>query len=257
MKKEDGAVESKLERQQRKAEKLRKKLERTEKKLQDAMQAGTKRKRDERDDGDEEGEVSPSNGAGGGDLVDQVIAKATAGANAVDNHSDSSSSGSSGDTTDSDSDSDSDSEPETHTSRQTGPVQVLPPKKPILQRQCKYFSTGGTCGKKGKCRFVHDQSVRDAALREKEMNGGRMTLAQRLVQNDKEKEDVVIVKSIKFLGDRGLLNEPHATSASYSYHMDMNENMQKQACHESYVNMEPFDNTSQPDIHENMMYGED
>jgi hypothetical protein len=255
VKKENGAGESKLEKQQRKAEKLRKKLERTEKKLQDAMQAGTKRKREDGDDGDEEGEVSPSNGAGGGDLVDQVIAKATAGANAADNDSDTSSSGSSEYTTDSDSD--DDSEPETHTSRLTAPVRVLPSKKPILQRQCKYFSTGGTCGKKGKCRFVHDQAVRDAALKEKEMNGGRMTLGQRLMQNDKEKDDLMVLKSIKYLYEKGLLDEPHAASASYSDIIDVDESMRQQNGHEDYDQMESFDNTSQPEINENMTYGED
>jgi len=251
--KENGVGESKLEKQQRKAEKLRKQLERAEKKLQDAMQAGTKRKRDAGDDGDEEGEVTSPNGTRvGGDLVDQVIAKATAGADAGDDDTDSSSSGSSEYTTDSDSD--DDSEPEAHTSRLTAPVRVLASKKPILQRQCKYFSTGGTCGKKGKCRFVHDQAVRDAALREKEMNGGRMTLAQRLVQNDKEKDDLMVLKSIKYLYERGLLDEPHAASAS-SNHMD--ESMEPRIKHESYDHMESFENTSQPEINENMTYGED
>ena len=33
-------------------------------------------------------------------------------------------------------------------------------KKADVSRHCKYYSTGGTCGKKGKCRFVHDPEVR-------------------------------------------------------------------------------------------------
>jgi len=170
------AGESKLDKQKRKAEKLRKQLERAEQKVQDAMKAGMKRKRDDHDIGD--------------DIVDQVIAKATG-------------------TLGSDSDSDDSSEYTTGTdSDDDGPVRVPPPgRKPILERQCKYFSTGGTCGKKGKCRFVHDQGVRDAALKEKELNGGRMTLAQRLVQNDKEKDDLTVVKSIKYLFDMGRLDE--------------------------------------------------
>jgi hypothetical protein len=259
VKRESGTGESKLEKQQKRAEKLRKQLERAEKKLQDAMNAGTKRKRDSGDEGDEEGEINQSNGDGiGGDLVDQVIAKATAGASAMDLESDSDSSGSSEYT--SDSDSDDDSQPEAHTSRSSGPVRVLPPKKPILQRQCKYFSTGGTCGKKGKCRFVHDQSVRDAALREKEMNGGRMTLAQRLVQNDKEKDDLLILKSIKYLYEKGVLTEPQAASALYASSMQEDfkqESFKQEMDFENDSPMQSFDNTSQPEIHENMMYGED
>ncbi|KFY06436.1 hypothetical protein V491_08630, partial [Pseudogymnoascus sp. VKM F-3775] len=107
----------------------------------------------------------------------------------------------------SDSDS-SDSGPDTAPSKRTAPVVVPAPKKPILQRHCKYFSTGGTCGKKGKCRFVHDQAVRDAAIREKEMNGGVMTLAQRLTQNDREKDELMVLKSIKYLHEKGMLDEP-------------------------------------------------
>lgn len=187
-----SAGESKLDKQKRKAEKLRKQLERAEQKVQDAMKAGMKRKRDDHDIGD--------------DIVDQVIAKVTG---ALDSDSDSDDSSEYTSATDSD-----DGEPEAQTSRHNGPVRVSQPaRKPILERQCKYFSTGGTCGKKGKCRFVHDQSVRDAALRDKELNGGRMTLAQRLVQNDKEKDDLTVVKSIKYLFDKGGLDEPGGSSA--------------------------------------------
>lgn len=250
---ESGVVQSKLEKQQKKAEKLRKQLERAERKLQDAMKAGTKRKREAGDDGDEEGEILSSTGAReGGDLVDQVIAKATARADVSDDDSDSSSSESSEYT--SDSDSDENSGPETQTVRLAAPMQVLPPKKPILQRQCKYFSTGGTCGKKGKCRFVHDQSVRDAALKEKELNGGRMTLAQRLVQNDKEKDDLLVLKSIKYLYERGFLDEPLAASAPYSDSMD---GIQAQYDNSNDADMHPYDNTSQPEIKSDLIYGEE
>ncbi|KFY32340.1 hypothetical protein V494_07871, partial [Pseudogymnoascus sp. VKM F-4513 (FW-928)] len=108
----------------------------------------------------------------------------------------------------SDSDASSDSGPDAAPSKRVAPVVVAAPKKPILQRHCKYFSTGGTCGKKGKCRFVHDQAVRDKAIREKEMNGGVMTLAQRLTQNDREKDELMVLKSIKYLKEMGLLEEP-------------------------------------------------
>lgn len=144
-------------------------LEKAERKIQDAM-AGGKRKRENGDNGDEEhGQVS-------------------------DDDSDSS-------------DSSSNSKPDTLSSRKNGPIHVSQAPKAQLQRHCKYFSTGGTCGKKGKCRFVHDQEVRNQALRDKEANGGKMTLAQRLILNDTAKDDLTILKSIKYLKEKGLMSE--------------------------------------------------
>jgi hypothetical protein len=204
--KDSANGDSKLEKQRKKAEKLREKLAKMEKKLQDANKPGMKRKRDSADNGDDD-ENGPTAQIQG-DLVDQVIAKVEA--EAIGEDSDSTSSGS-----EYTSDSDSDSGPEAQTSRQTAPVRVPPPKKAILQRHCKYYSTGGTCGKKGKCRFIHDEAVRAAAMKEKELNGGRPTLAQRLVQNEKEKNDLMVLKSIKHLHDMGLLDEPPVASASH------------------------------------------
>jgi hypothetical protein len=192
-------------------------LEKAEKKVQEAK-AGMKRKRDSGDVGDEsdqEGGVKLDKDT---DMVDQVIAKATRGT-AGDDSDSGSSDGSTEFTSASDSDDDG---PGAHTSRRTAPEKVPPPKKTILQRHCKYFSTGGTCGKKGKCRFIHDQSVRDAALKEKEANGGRMTLAQRLVQNDKEKDDLMVLKSIKYLYERGVLDDPKLAEASAPAHQHQN-----------------------------------
>lgn len=192
-----SSVDRKLEKQRLKAEKLRKQLERAEQKVQEAQaKAGMKRKRNANDIGDE-GDTTMVEG----DAVDQVIANATAGASLSD--SDSSSSTEFTSATDSE-----DEAPQRISSKRAAPAQVLPPKKNILQRHCKYYSTGGTCGKKGKCRFIHDDAVRAAAIREKEANGGRMTLAQRLIQNDKEKDDLMVLKSIKFLMENGVLDEP-------------------------------------------------
>jgi len=80
-----------------------------------------------------------------------------------------------------------------------------PPKKADQTKHCKYYSTGGTCGKKGKCRFVHDAAVREAALKERELNGGRMTLQQRLTLNDKDQEDLTIVKTLQYLREKGMM----------------------------------------------------
>ena len=89
-----------------------------------------------------------------------------------------------------------------------------PPKKADPSKHCKYFSTGGTCGKKGKCRFVHDPAVREAALKEREMNGGRMTLNQRLILNDKDQEDLTIIKTLQYLKEKGMIENSTASSHS-------------------------------------------
>ncbi|RDA96150.1 hypothetical protein CP533_1673 [Ophiocordyceps camponoti-saundersi (nom. inval.)] len=78
-------------------------------------------------------------------------------------------------------------------------------KKADVSRHCKYYSTGGTCGKKGKCRFVHDPEIREAAIKEREANDGRMTIQQRLILNDKEQEDLTILQSIQYLREKGLM----------------------------------------------------
>jgi hypothetical protein len=171
-----------LERQQQKAEKLRKQLEKVE--------SSIKRKREQQDEGDEMRDVD-------GD----------------------------GDGTDSDASSDSklgsdDEAPEavpirTETAASVAAAAaaaaakgVIPPpaKKADPTKHCKYYSTGGTCGKKGKCRFVHDPAVREAALQERERNGGRMTLRQRLVLNDKDQEDLTIIKTLQYLKEKGMMS---------------------------------------------------
>lgn len=89
-----------------------------------------------------------------------------------------------------------------------------PPKKADPTRHCKYYSTGGTCGKKGKCRFVHDPEVREAALKDRELNGGRLTLQQRLTLNDKEQEDLTILKTLAYLQEKGLMQEKGKTDGA-------------------------------------------
>lgn len=98
-----------------------------------------------------------------------------------------------------------DEPPETQTTKKT-PSSYLPP--PPISRadptaHCKYYSTGGICGKKGKCRFVHDPEMRERALQEQAANGGRITLKQRLLRNEKEIEDLAIIQSIVNLRGNG------------------------------------------------------
>ncbi|KAJ9137913.1 Zinc finger transcription factor [Pleurostoma richardsiae] len=101
-----------------------------------------------------------------------------------------------------------DEKPEAMSVKQEQQPYLPPPaKKADPTKHCKYYSTGGTCGKKGKCRFVHDPAVREAALKEREMNGGRMTLQQRLILNDKDQEDLTIVKTLQYLKEKGLMRD--------------------------------------------------
>lgn len=72
-------------------------------------------------------------------------------------------------------------------------------------KQCKYYATGGKCGKKHKCRFAHDPEVREAAIKEREANNGRLTIQQRLILNDKEQEDLTVLQSIQYLREKGLM----------------------------------------------------
>ena len=100
-----------------------------------------------------------------------------------------------------------DEKPEVLSSRKpVGASHPSPAKKADITRHCKYYSTGGICGKKGKCRFVHDPKVREAAIKEREANNGRLTIQQRLILNDKEQEDLAVLQSIQYLRQKGLMS---------------------------------------------------
>jgi hypothetical protein len=121
------------------------------------------------------------------------------------------------------SDDSSDDEPEVMSSRtQTAPPLSSSDKKADISRHCKYYSTGGTCGKKGKCRFVHDPQAREAAIKEREANNGRLTIQQRLILNDKEQEDLAILQSIQYLREKGLMNTAGASAAAPVSNEDKN-----------------------------------
>jgi hypothetical protein len=110
-----------------------------------------------------------------------------------------------------------DEKPETQSSRKSAAQLPNTPAPPIARADptahCKYYSTGGICGKKGKCRFKHDPQVREQALQEQAMNGGRMTLKQRLLRNDKDQDDLAIVQSIVAMRAAGKLQDSRQQSA--------------------------------------------
>ncbi|KAI0543180.1 hypothetical protein GGR58DRAFT_496642 [Xylaria digitata] len=120
------------------------------------------------------------------------------------------------------SDSSDDEEPEVQTSSKPATTFLPPP--PITRadpsNHCKYYSTGGTCGKKGKCRFKHDPAVREAALQERTRNGGRMTLKQRLLLNDKDHEDMDVVKAIVEMRTSGRLVDPQNLQVRAKHHAE-------------------------------------
>lgn len=109
----------------------------------------------------------------------------------------------------------SDEQPEAMSTRSHVAAPPPPPaKKADISKHCKYYSTGGTCGKKGKCRFVHDPEVREAAMKEREANNGRLTIQQRLILNDKDQEDLTVLKSIQYLREKGLMTPEDVAEAN-------------------------------------------
>lgn len=108
-----------------------------------------------------------------------------------------------------------DEKPEVMSSRPDTVETPPPAHKADVSRHCKYYSTGGTCGKKGKCRFVHDPEAREAAMKEREANHGRMTIQQRLTLNDKEQEDLTVLQSIQYLRGKGLMVSAPVSHANH------------------------------------------
>ncbi len=46
------------------------------------------------------------------------------------------------------------------------------------------------------------------------MNGGRMTLQQRLILNDKDQEDLTIIKTLQYLKEKGMMKDHVAAAES-------------------------------------------
>ncbi|GJN66512.1 hypothetical protein PLICBS_000530 [Purpureocillium lilacinum] len=127
-------------------------------------------------------------------------------------------------------DSSDDEKPEVMSSRTESAAPPPPPpaKKADVSKHCKYYATGGTCGKKGKCRFVHDPEVREAAMKEREANDGRMTIQQRLILNDKEQEDLTILQSIQYLREKGAMKAvPKGQGGADAMDVDVKEEKDK------------------------------
>jgi hypothetical protein len=80
-------------------------------------------------------------------------------------------------------------------------------KKADVTKPCKYYSTGGSCSKGVKCRFVHDDAARQVAIRERAINQGHLTIAQRFARNDDDKDSMSILKVLDSLMASGRLQQ--------------------------------------------------
>ncbi|KAK2592224.1 hypothetical protein QQS21_010076 [Conoideocrella luteorostrata] len=120
-----------------------------------------------------------------------------------------------------------DEKPEVMSSRSKAAPPPPSAKKADVSRHCKYYSTGGTCGKKGKCRFVHDPEVREAAIKEREANHGRLTIQQRLILNDKEQEDLTVLQSIQYIRQKNLMESESSKAEDGEEAQPMNKEKDK------------------------------
>ncbi|KAI9681142.1 MAG: hypothetical protein M1817_002424 [Caeruleum heppii] len=124
--------------------------------------------------------------------------------------------------------------PEETSSRRTGPVRVPPPRrqKPNETPLCRQFVRTGSCRRGGfnggRCTYRHELPPSGAASlggrdgknnwngrggrgKGREENGRRRVgLYQRMVEAEKEKEDILVLKAIKHLAEKGMLKEPDA-----------------------------------------------
>lgn len=147
----------------------------------------------------------------------------------------SSSSDSSDSDLDSDSDSDSDGPPEQSTSKPSAPTTSSPDSTIPL---CRYYVASGSCRDDIHCRYRHELPARGsgtALAMEKERNrreqekqqqrkehkpfvvpvpGAKKSISERLVERQKEEEDVVALGVIKYLGEMGFFAAKNGGDAS-------------------------------------------
>lgn len=96
--------------------------------------------------------------------------------------------------------SDSDAAPEQESSKTVPSAAPAPAPAPARAgpRVCSVFKTTGMCKFGRKCRYSHP-----AGVAPKPRPSGRMTLHQRLVEQEVEKNDAAAVLAIRYLGDLG------------------------------------------------------
>ena len=94
--------------------------------------------------------------------------------------------------------------PETISKKRPNPQKVPPPKRPVSKVPlCHNIARFGKCIKTG-CRFRHDNPAHQSQPMEKRAD---LNLYQKLVQQEKDEEDKVVLAAIMYLGDHGRLDE--------------------------------------------------
>lgn len=102
------------------------------------------------------------------------------------------------------SDNDSDA-PEEATSKHDGPVRVAPPNSE--RPPCSVFARTGQCRFGPKCRFKHVASEQTREKRSETGGAKRKTLFQRLVEQERDEENRVVLQAIKYLGGVGFFSK--------------------------------------------------
>jgi hypothetical protein len=185
--KTEGKKEDKTSELEKQADKLRRQLRKVE--------SSIKRKREQGDEGDEMRDSKADEDESSDDGAPEVMSSRSPAVSRAETHKQG---------------------PSATSTESSAAAAAAAAKKADVSRHCKYYSTGGSCGKKSKCRFVHDPAVREAAIKDREANNGRMTIQQRLILNDKEQEDLAILESIQYLREKGIMNESKKLAAEES-----------------------------------------
>lgn len=124
-----------------------------------------------------------------------------------------SSSSSSESASDSDSSAASTAAPNETSSRSNGPIRVSPPKRELTKRRiCRKFLANGYCPLGDKCRYRHELPERGSRREKPESTKGkgrdkpaekRISLYQRLVEQEQAEENKLVLMAIKTLGEDG------------------------------------------------------
>ena len=94
--------------------------------------------------------------------------------------------------------------PETIANKRPDPQKVPPPKRSDFKVPlCHNVARFGKCTKVG-CRFRHDKPAQHSQPMEKRAD---LNLYQKLVQQEKDEEDKVVLAAIMYLGDHGSLDQ--------------------------------------------------
>ena len=109
---------------------------------------------------------------------------------------------------------DEDVAPEERTSKR-GEQDIMPLKRGQSKQLCKYFLANGRCRSGASCRFKHELPKRgNGIIQAKEVanqpvgRAERVSLYQRLIEQEKKNEEEAVLRAIIHLGEIGILDQP-------------------------------------------------